>query len=121
MLQKARSEGQARVVHDQVLTPTCTADLAAKVKELIDHDLTGLFHLTNAGECSWFEFTRELFALAGVTVNLTPITTEQSQRRARRPAYSALTSTRLPSTGVKPMRSWQEALRNYLRNQGELK
>jgi dTDP-4-dehydrorhamnose reductase len=66
MLNKARSEGVVRVVTDQVLSPTYTADLARKTKELIEHDAVGLFHLTNAGECSWFEFARESFDLAGV-------------------------------------------------------
>ena len=121
MLQKARKEGKASVVHDQILTPTYTADLADKVKELIDRGATGLFHLTNAGECSWFEFTRELFAMAGVAVDLAPITTDQSQRRARRPSYSALKSAQLQTVGVAPMRSWQEALRDYLGRKSELK
>lgn len=120
MLRKARAEGRASVVHDQILTPTYTADLAAKVKELIDRDMTGLFHLTNAGECSWFEFTGELFALAGVRVSLTPIATDQSERRARRPSYSALMSTRLQQAGLLTMRPWQDALRDYLSKKGEL-
>jgi dTDP-4-dehydrorhamnose reductase len=114
MLQKARAGELIRVVADQILTPTYTADLAAKVNELIDRDVTGLFHVTSAGACSWLEFTRELFAQAGVQAKLEPITTEQSQRRARRPAYSVLANARLSEAGLAPMRSWQDALRDYL-------
>jgi dTDP-4-dehydrorhamnose reductase len=115
MLDKGRREGNVQVVTDQVLSPTYTADLAAKVKELIDREATGLFHLTNAGECSWFDFAREVFAVAGIKVKMEAINTAQSGRRARRPAYSALTSRRLAEAGVTPLRPWQEALKEYVR------
>jgi dTDP-4-dehydrorhamnose reductase len=121
MLQKARTGEHVRVVHDQILTPTYSADLAAKVKELIERGAAGLFHVANAGACSWFDFTAELFRLANVSAELTPITTGQSERRARRPAYSALTSTRLQTFGVAALRPWQDALRDYLGKKGELR
>ena len=95
ILNKARAEGVVRVVTDQVLSPTFTADLARKTKELIEHDAVGLFHLTNAGECSWFEFARESLDLAGVEAEMEPISTAQMQQRAHRPSYSALATTRL--------------------------
>ena len=66
MLNKARTEGALRVVTDQVLSPTFTADLAQKTKELIEHDAAGLFHLTNDGEGSWFEFTQGALHIARV-------------------------------------------------------
>jgi dTDP-4-dehydrorhamnose reductase len=115
MLHKARTEGALHVVHDQVLTPTNTADLAAKVKELIDTGATGLFHLTNAGECSWFDFAREVLELAGVKAKMEPIATQHSGRRAQRPPYSALASSALRDAGLSPMRPRTEALRDYLR------
>jgi len=114
MLQKGREEGQVRVVTDQVLSPTFTEELAAKVKELMDREASGLFHLTNAGECSWFEFAHEVFALAGLKVKMEAIDTAHSQRLAPRPAYSALTSVRLAELGIAPMRPWREALQDYL-------
>jgi dTDP-4-dehydrorhamnose reductase len=120
MLNKARAGESIRVVTDQVLTPTYTADLAAKVKEMIDRELTGLFHVTNAGACSWHEFTRELFAQAKVQASLEPILTNQSQRRARRPAYSVLAAANLQATGLQPLRIWREALQEYLRKKGFL-
>lgn len=118
MLNKARTEGIVSVVTDQVLSPTFTADLAQKTKELIEQDVVGLFHLTNSGECSWFEFAQGAFDLAGVEVEMEPISTGQTQRRARRPSYSALSTTRLEAMGVKPMRPWKEALRDYLQAKG---
>jgi dTDP-4-dehydrorhamnose reductase len=118
MLNKARTEGFVRVVTDQVLSPTFTADLAQKTRELIEHDARGLFHLTNDGECSWFEFARGAFDLAGVDVKMEPVDSGQFQQRARRPPYSALTTTRLEAVGLKPLRPWKEALRNYLQTKG---
>jgi len=118
MLNKGRSDGMVRVVTDQVLAPTYTADLAAKVKELIEKDATGLFHLTNGGECSWFDFARETFELAGLKVKMEPMHTDQGKTRARRPPYSALTSMRLSQIGIAPMRPRVEALKDYLHKKG---
>jgi dTDP-4-dehydrorhamnose reductase len=118
MINKARTEGVIRVVIDQVLSPTFTADLAQKTKELIEHDAVGLFHLTNAGECSWFDFAQESLDMAGVKAKMESISTAQLQQRARRPSYSALTSARLEKLGLEPMRSWRDALSDYLRAKG---
>ncbi len=118
MLNKARTEGALRVVTDQVLSPTFTADLARKTKELIEQDAVGLFHLTNAGECSWFEFAQGALELAGVDAKMEQISTEQMNQRARRPPYSALDTTRLETVGLSPMRPWKEALSDYLRAKG---
>jgi dTDP-4-dehydrorhamnose reductase len=118
MLNKARTEGVIRVVTDQVLSPTFTADLAQKTKELIEHDATGLFHLTNDGECSWFEFARGVLDIAGMEAKMEPIDSGQLQQRARRPPYSALATTRLEEVGLSPMRPWKEALSGYLQTKG---
>jgi dTDP-4-dehydrorhamnose reductase len=114
MLQKGRADGAVSVVDDQVLSPTYTADLANSVRYMVQAGAQGLVHVTNSGECSWFELARETFSLAGLNVSMTPLTTEQSARRARRPSYSALASVRLDALGVEPPRPWQEALRAYL-------
>ncbi len=118
MIKKARSEGLVRVVTDQVLSPTFTADLAQKTKELVEQGAVGLFHLTNAGECSWFEFAQKALALAGVEAKMEPTDTAWLQQRARRPSYSALDTTRLEEVGLNPMRPWEEALSDYLRTKG---
>jgi dTDP-4-dehydrorhamnose reductase len=118
MLEKARNDKSVSVVTDQVLSPTFTADLADKTRELIERDAKGVFHLTNAGECSWFEFARGTFDLAGVEAEMEPIGTGQTRRRARRPSYSALTTSRLAEVGLSRMRPWKEALDDYLRAKG---
>jgi dTDP-4-dehydrorhamnose reductase len=115
MINKAKTDGMVRVVTDQALSPTYTADLAQKTKELAEEDASGLFHLTNAGECSWFEFARAVFDLAGLEVEMEPIETSETQRRARRPSYSALRTTRVQEAGLSPLRPWEEALDAYLR------
>ena len=121
MLDKARTEGVIRVVTDQVLSPTFTADLAEKTKELIEHNAVGLFHLANAGECSWFQFAQGTLDLAGVEADMEPIGTGQLQQRARRPSYSALTTVRLGAVGLNPLRPWREALSDYLQQKGMIK
>jgi dTDP-4-dehydrorhamnose reductase len=118
MLNKARTEGVVRLVTDQVLSPTFTADLSRKTKELVEQDATGLFHLTNSGECSWFEFAQQTFTIAGVEAKMEPIDTKQMQQRARRPSYSALATSRLGEVGLNPMRPWQDALSDYLQAKG---
>ncbi len=115
MINKARADGIVRVVTDQALSPTYTEDLAQKTKELVERDAAGLYHLTSAGECSWFEFARATLDLAGVEAEMEPIETGETNRRAHRPSYSALTTTRLEAAGVGPMRPWEEALEAYLR------
>jgi dTDP-4-dehydrorhamnose reductase len=118
MVTKARGEGKLSVVSDQALSPTYTADLADTTAALIEREATGLFHVTNAGECSWHEFAEATIALAGLRVEVEPTTTTHQPRRARRPPYSALASQRLNGVGVSEPRPWREALAAYLRAKG---
>ena len=115
MVNKGRNDGWVKVVTDQALSPTYTHDLAAATKALMEREASGLFHLANAGECSWFEFAQATFDLAGIAVNMEPTLTVPGERRARRPPYSAMTSERLESLGIAPLRPWREALEHYLR------
>jgi dTDP-4-dehydrorhamnose reductase len=118
MITKARTEGILRVVADQALSPTYTHDLAEATAALMANGATGLFHLTNEGECSWHEFATATVALAGIDVPIEPTATTQQPRRARRPPYSALSSERLATADVAPLRPWREALAHYLRAKG---
>ena len=119
MLHKARTDGAVRVVTDQALSPTFSADLAGAVRTLIERDITGLVHLTNAGECSWYEFAAAVFELSGLSVRLEAVESSAFPTRARRPPYSALTSTRLVDEGIGLLRPWREALADYLNQKGE--
>jgi dTDP-4-dehydrorhamnose reductase len=114
MLKRAAASETVRVVHDQVLTPTYTVDLALMVGRLLQTRACGVYHITSEGQCSWYEFTREVFRLAGVAVDLVPVTTEQFPSPVKRPAYSVLSKERLRSLGLGSMPCWQDALARYL-------
>ena len=118
MVSKGRSDGWVKVVSDQALSPTYTHDLAEATKALMEREARGLFHLTNGGECSWFEFAQATFDITGIAVNMEPTITVTGERRARRPPYSALESERLAEFGIVPMRPWREALEHYLHAKG---
>jgi len=114
MLRLAGQGKPLKVVNDQRCTPTYTADLAERATEWIASGETGLIHMTNAGECSWFELAREALRLAGSTATVHPITTAEFGAKAKRPAYSVLANDRLQAAG-KPLRPWREALEAYMR------
>lgn len=103
-----------RVVHDQRCTPSYTADVADATAALIRAGAAGLFHVTNGGSCSWYEFAAEIFRQAGVKANLTPITTTEFGAAADRPRYSVLSTAKLAAAGVPVPRLWPEALPAYL-------
>lgn len=115
MLRLGRERGKVSVVDDQWCTPTAASDLAGWIAELIVTQKYGLYHATNAGSTTWFRFACEIFRLAGMPVELTPITTAEFGARAARPAYSVLDGSRLAAAIGHPVRPWQEALVDYLR------
>ncbi len=114
MLRLAGEKKKVRVVDDQVLTPTSTKDAAEKLFELVQAGKYGLYHMTNTGECSWYEFAREIFRLSGRDVDIKPITSTELGARAIRPAYSVLDNARLRRAGIPDMRHWKEALRDFI-------
>ncbi len=115
MLRLAREGNPIRVVNDQVLTPTSTRDLAAKLAPLLHTDRHGLYHMTNVGMCSWFEFAQEIFRLVGLAPDLQPTTTAAFGAKARRPLYSVLDNKAYREAGFSDFRPWQEALSDYIR------
>jgi dTDP-4-dehydrorhamnose reductase len=115
MLRLAREGRAIRVVRDQVLSPSATRDIAPKVWRVLTRGAPGLYHLTNAGQTSFFDFAREIFRLSGLTPALTATTAAEFGARARRPAYSVLARRRLAALGEDDLRPWNEALADYLR------
>jgi dTDP-4-dehydrorhamnose reductase len=103
-----------RVVGDQRCTPSYTVDVATAAAELVQTEKYGLYHLTNNGCCSWYEFASTIFQEAGLTVQLTPIASAEYGAKAHRPTYSVLDGTRAVSVGIPPLRRWQDALSAYL-------
>ncbi|MBM3165932.1 MAG: dTDP-4-dehydrorhamnose reductase [Chloroflexi bacterium] len=120
MLKLARERDELRVVNDQVFSPTYTKDLAGKIARLIATEYYGIFHITNKGICSWYEFTKEILRLAGLKTPVIPITSDQLNQKARRPRYSVLDNYHLQLLGMDDMRPWQEALKDYLIEKGHI-
>lgn len=120
VLNLARTRPELTIVDDQVGSPTYVMDLADQLLSLVSSDYYGLYHITNEGECSWFVFAREILSEAAryepalSTVRFTPITTAQLGRPAPRPAYSALKNYCLELTLQRRMRSWKDALHDYM-------
>jgi len=112
MLKLAAAGKTIRVVNDQTLTPTSALDVASATIQMLNSPRHGLYHLTNSGECSWYEFARTIFELAGVKADLQPTTSAEYGSKARRPAYSVL-RTEHPYL-VPTLRPWREALQSYL-------
>jgi dTDP-4-dehydrorhamnose reductase len=102
------------VVNDQRGCPTYTVDLARAIVGLCRKSASGILHVTNAGNCTWFEFAREILREAGRTTEVRPVTSQQFVRPAPRPANSVLSATSLHHYGIE-LPDWQDALRRYLR------
>jgi dTDP-4-dehydrorhamnose reductase len=112
---RAGTQGRPlRVVNDQVCTPTSTMDLAKAVACLMTSGHYGLYHLTSAGQCTWYEFARAIFEFAGMSPEVHPVRSDQFQTKARRPDYSVLDNRNFRQRGFEEMRHWREALADYI-------
>lgn len=120
MLNLGKERDELRVVNDQIFSPTYTKDLAIKIAQLIQTEYYGTFHITNRDTCSWYEFTTEILKLAGLQTPVIPITSDQYPQKARRPRFSVLDSYHLRLLGMDDMRSWREALEDYLKEKGHI-
>ena len=114
MLRLGRERPELKIVSDQRCTPTSTVDLARALVSLIETDAFGLYHATNAGDCSWFEFACEIFRLTNCPVQAIPVTAAEYGAQSRRPDYSVLDCSKLTSVLGRPMPAWQEALAQYI-------
>lgn len=114
MLRLGRERSEVKVVNDQRCTPTYTVNLAAAIIDLLKTDSYGLYHATNSGDCSWYEFAAEIFRMANLPAKLIPITTQEYGARARRPAFSVLDCSKLTSAIGWKMPPWRDALSRYL-------
>jgi dTDP-4-dehydrorhamnose reductase len=114
MLGLSEKKKEIRVVDDEILTPTSTRDIALQTRVLAEKPEPGLYHLSNAGQCSWYEFAREIFRLCGRTVGVVPVSSSHFPSPVRRPSWSVLDNARLKERGLYRMPHWKEALRNHL-------
>jgi dTDP-4-dehydrorhamnose reductase len=115
MLKKARAGDSIRVVDDQRTTPTSTQDLARQMAVVLQASETGLFHMSCEGSCTWYEFAKAIFEIAGLSADLQPTTSELYKAPAIRPRYSVLENERLNQLGLNRMLHWRDALAEYLK------
>lgn len=120
MIQKAKHKEKIKVVNEIVMSPTYTKDAAEAIKKIIKGGFPpGIYHVTNKGYCTWYEFARAILDILRLDVDMEPITTKELNPKAKRPKFSALESEKLPDYSLK-MRGWKEALEDYLKEKGHL-
>lgn len=115
MLELGRKNRSVSVVTDQCGCPTYTADLSYAIWKIISSDLRGLYHITNTGTCSRYEWARKIFELTGNQVSVLPVKTSDYKRAANVPQNSSLNCTKYTMATGHKMRPWQEALEEYLK------
>lgn len=114
MLRLGKERGAVSVVNDQIGSPTYTYDLSKLVVDMIQTDKYGIYHATNEGLCSWYEFACEIFKQAGMDVQVTPVDSNAFPAKAKRPNNSRMSKTELDKNGFDRLPTWQDALRRYL-------
>ena len=114
ILTQAREGRPIRVVTDITLSPSYTRHVAAAIRQIVETERYGTYHVTNSGFCTWHEFAVEILHQAGLDATVTPTTSAEFPTLARRPAFSALAHTALDALGLPPVPSWQEGVRAYL-------
>ena len=105
---------ELNIINDQVGSPTYTADLAPLLVDMMETDKYGVYHATNEGTCSWYEFANEIFKQSKIDVNINPITTDQYPTAAKRPINSRMSKEKLKENGFNALPTWQDALVSYI-------
>jgi dTDP-4-dehydrorhamnose reductase len=118
MLKLSETHDEISVVNDQVGSPTSTVDLANAIYSLIGSGAYGLYHATCEGQCSWYDFTREIFELENKRTGVLPVTSSEYSAKhpsaAPRPKWSVLENEALKAIGKNVFRSWKDSLKEYL-------
>ncbi len=115
MLRLGKEKGAVSVVDDQIGSPTYTADLAVLVVDMIQTDKYGIYHATNEGLCSWYEFACQIFNEAKMDVKVTPVSSDAFPAKAKRPSNSRMDKSKLTENGFSLLPGWQDALKRYLK------
>ncbi len=115
MLRLGEERGEVSVVNDQVGSPTYTYDLAKLCVDMIQTDKYGIYHATNQGYCSWYEFACEIFKQAGMEVKVNPVDSNAFPVKATRPKNSRMNQSELDKNGFDRLPTWQDALTRYLK------
>ena len=114
-MRDAQSQTSLEIGNDQVVCPTCTDDLSRAIFQLIEHPALkpGIYHLVSEGECTWYEFTRAIYEIMEITVEVIPVDRKGLTGTMRRPLYSALLNTKATTMGIK-LPHWRDGLTVYL-------
>jgi dTDP-4-dehydrorhamnose reductase len=115
MLKLAETMDNISVVNDQIGSPTYTLDLAVAISKLIKKPAYGIYHITNSGECSWYEYAKEIFEIAGIKIKVKPVSTEEYPQPAPRPKYSVLENYNWKMEGFPEIRKYRDALQEYMK------
>jgi dTDP-4-dehydrorhamnose reductase len=115
IISQARNGERIRVVNDVVASPTYAGHLAEAMRSLFETGAYGLYHLSNTGAVTWYDFAKKALELAGIDHPIEPISAAEWTAPAARPAYSALVSEKLGRLGV-TMPTWEEGIAAYLRD-----
>lgn len=114
MLRLGKERGVVSVVNDQIGSPTYTYDLAVLLADMAETEAYGIYHATNEGVCSWYEFAVEIFKQAGLEVDVTPVGSDAFPVKAKRPKNSRMSKEKLVKSGFNQLPSWENALSRYL-------
>ncbi len=114
MLNLAQTHDTLTVVNDQYGSPTYTYDLARLLVDMVQTDKYGIYHATNEGICTWYEFACEIFKQANVSVKVLPVSAAEYRAKAKRPENSRMSKEKLTENGFERLPSWQDALGRYL-------
>lgn len=123
MLKLSKIKDELNIVSDQIGSPTYTLDLANLMADMMESEKYGIYHATNEGFCSWYDFTKYIYEVKGISnVKVNPITTEEylkiNPNQARRPLNSRMSKASLVNAGFKLMPKWQDAVDRYLKELG---
>ena len=114
MLRLSKANNQLSIVNDQIGSPTYTKDLSRLLVDMLETSKYGLYHATNEGYCSWYEFANTIFKLANINIDIMAINSNEYASRAKRPLNSKLSKDKLIEYGFKPLPNWKDALKDYL-------
>ena len=114
MLRLGRERGRVRVVDSEFVSPTSTSDLARQIVALSRSDAYGLYHATSEGSCSWYDFAREIFSVAGLGATVEVASVNEFPAKVPRPCYSVLENRALKARGLNMFEPWQAGLHKYL-------
>ena len=114
MLSLSKTHDKLTVVNDQIGSPTYTADLAKLLCDMVISDKYGVYHATNEGICSWYDFAAEIFKQAGIDIEVQPVPSTSSPTKAKRPHNSRLSKKSLDMAGFNRLPDWKDALHRYL-------